>query len=78
MELIIRSPTTVLTKNVEWIEIITSQGSLVIQNGHAPFIALVVSQDFILQTTEGIIETFKIPLSIMEVTRKSISLLLSH
>ncbi|MGC2310556.1 MAG: hypothetical protein WA432_02985 [Candidatus Babeliaceae bacterium] len=77
MELIIRGPTECITKTIQWLEIRTTQGSLVIQNGHAPVIALLPAQDIIFQTTEDIIESIAISKSIMEVTRQTISLLLT-
>jgi F0F1-type ATP synthase epsilon subunit len=78
MELIIRGPTLHYVKEVQWLEVTTTVGSLIIQEGHVPLIALLTSQNLIFQTREDFIETVAISGGIMEVTRQAVSIVMSE
>jgi F0F1-type ATP synthase epsilon subunit len=79
MKLNIISPTSKKIIDVAWVELNTVTGNYVIQPGHAPtFLTLAPNKDMTLCLTNGKQETFNVSQAIAEITRESVTILVSE
>ncbi len=63
--------------DIDWIELNTPAGNMVIQHGHAPMIIeLNAHEELLYQTTSGLQESIKIIQGIAHVNRDTITILL--
>lgn len=79
MQLIILSPFSKVTIDIEWIELNTPAGNFIIQPEHAPtVVTLTPQQPVIYMTTSGKEESLIVNKAIAQVTRTSITLLMQE
>ena len=79
MELKLIGPTESQKMEINWVEIQTLQGNFVIKPGHAPLIALLApNKEMSMELLDGSVTVMTIPGGILEVTRTSLTLLLTH
>lgn len=77
MELIIISPFSKTSVDVEWVELNTPVGNFIIQPEHAPtIVTLTPGQPIIYMTTSGKEESFNVKEAVVQVTRNSVTLLM--
>jgi len=79
MDLTIVSPTQTKTVSIDWLEIETHKGSLVIQHGHAPsYIVLKPASQAQWLLSSGVTETLFIGHGFAEVGREKIMLIVDR
>lgn len=79
MKLRITSPTRNRTESVSWIEINTTRGNFVIQDGHVPMIITLKPNSPVLFCLENEIqEAVSISTGIAHITRESVTLIISE
>lgn len=79
MELHIIGPTSSQSFAINWLEAHSTTGNFVIKPGHAPMIALLApNKELSMELPDGSLTLLTIPGGILEVTRTSITLILSH
>ena len=79
MELKILGPTSSQQHSINWLEAQTDQGNFVILPGHAPMVMLLApNKELAMELSDLTISILKIPGGILQVTRTSITLLISH
>ncbi|MBA3752504.1 hypothetical protein H0X06_07025 [Candidatus Dependentiae bacterium] len=79
MEFKLIGPTSSRIMNINWLEAQTASGSFVVKSGHAPLIAMLApNKELTVELHDGSTTIITIVNGILEVTRTSITLLLTH
>ncbi len=79
MKFTMMSPTSSKAINVSWIEAQTNEGSFIIQEGHAPaIIILALNKELTMELENGTTTVMTISGGILEVTRNSATLIMTH
>lgn len=79
MELKLIGPTSSQTMEVNWLEVQTVQGNFIIQPGHAPMIVLLApNKELNMELLDGSHTLMTIVGGILEVSRTSVTLILTH
>lgn len=68
-------PTQSSKYDAQFIEALTNAGSLIIQYGHAPLIALLPAQELRVHSSNKMVQAITISSSIMRVERSSITII---
>lgn len=76
MELRVLSPTQDRTVNIEWLEINTPAGNLVIQNNHAPFIANILQNSVVKLFAENKVQEISVATGSIKVLNNVVTLLM--
>lgn len=77
MKLKVITTKRVIELDVEWVELNTPVGNMVIQQGHAPvMIELMKGNELVYQVAGGVIESMLIVQGIAHVTRSEVKILL--
>ena len=79
MELKLVGPTRAQSMNIHWLEVQTQQGNFVIMPGHAPMVVLLAhNKEITMELEDGSTTLMTIVGGILEVTRDSLTLILTH
>ena len=79
MELKILGPTSSQQLSINWLEAQTDQGNFVILPGHAPMVILLApNKELVMELSDSTKNSLTIPGGILQVTRTSITLLISQ
>lgn len=79
MELKILRPTSSQTFDINWLEAQTDQGNFVILPGHAPMIILLASgKPLVMELSDSTKHILNITAALLQVTRNSLTLLISQ
>ncbi len=79
MELKFIGPTSSQVMNIRWLEVQTHDGNFVIKPGHAPTIVILApNKELTMELEDGSTTLITIAGGILEVTRTSVTLLVTH
>lgn len=79
MELKLIGPTSSQNMEINWLEVQTLKGNFVIKPGHAPLIVLLApNKELTMELLDGSMTLMTIPGGILEVSRTSLTLILTH
>lgn len=79
MELKLVGPTESQSVQINWLEVQTQQGNFVIMPGHAPMVVLLAhNKEITMELKDGSTTLMTIVGGILEVTRDSLTLILTH
>lgn len=79
MELKLIGPTSSQSMDIQWLEVQTLNGNFVIKPGHAPLVVLLApNKELTMELLDGSMTLMTIPGGILEVSRTSLTLILTH
>ncbi len=79
MEFKLVGPTKAQSMHINWLEVQTQQGNFVILPGHAPMVVLLAhNKEITMELEDGSTTLMTIVGGILEVTRDSLTLILTH
>lgn len=79
MQLTLISPTSSETIAIDWLEVYTSGGSFIIQQGHAPLIAVLAQkQEITMGFADGTFRLQRLESGIVQVDRNQVTIVITH